>query len=44
MVAAAGEAGKTLRLRLAAVVGAVVTPQAHRRLLQLAVPEDCQHR
>jgi hypothetical protein len=44
MVAAAGEAGKTLRLRLAGEAAAAVIPQAHRRLLRLAVPADCQHR
>jgi hypothetical protein len=37
MVAAAGEAGKTLRLRLAAVVAGVVTLQAHRQPAHLAV-------
>jgi hypothetical protein len=44
MVAAAEEAGKTLRLQLAAAAVVVVTPQAHRRLLRLAVTADSQHR
>jgi hypothetical protein len=44
MVAVAEEAGKSPRLRLAAAVAAAVTPQAHRRLLRLAVPADSQHR
>jgi hypothetical protein len=44
MAAAAEEAGKTLRLRLAVAVAVAVTPQAHRRLLRLAVAADSQHR
>jgi hypothetical protein len=44
MVAAAGGAGKTLRLQLAAAVGAVATRQAHRQALRLPGTEDSQYR
>jgi hypothetical protein len=44
MVAAAGEAGKTLRLQLAVAVAAVGIPQANRQVLRLPVTADSQHR
>ena len=39
-----GEVGKTLRLRLAAAVVAVASPQARRQVLRLAVTADSQSR